>query len=188
VTVLGKQGHRRVRFSSPIHAGLECRPQPTLRTKSVDPNFAEIPATVPEAYLEYMRFVDSKIDDLKAQDQVLRVAMILAKSALGENLVQANVRATVALALIVQNSIASGESLLEVLRDAGVITTSVLQGYTYVASVLDPLAEYLAADSWAEDIQKDATVLQGLEKRLVSPGFKGDGFRTALQLILQAPS
>jgi hypothetical protein len=159
-----------------------------LRTKSVDPNFAEIPATVPEAYLEYIRFVGSKSDDLTAQDQVLRVAMILAKTVLGEDLVPAKVRMTVALAMIGQNSIASGESLLEVLRDAGVIATSVLQGYTYVTYVLDPLAEYLAAYSWAEDIQKDATVLQGLEKRFASPGFKGDGFRTALQLILQTPS
>jgi hypothetical protein len=35
-----------------------------LRTKSVDPNFDEISTTVPEAYLEYIRFVGSKSTNL----------------------------------------------------------------------------------------------------------------------------
>lgn len=159
-----------------------------LRTQASDPNFDQIPATVPEAYLEYIRFIGTKTDDLTASDQVLRVAMIVAKASLGEDLVPAKVRMSVALNLINQASIANGESWLELLRDAGVLVVSTMQAYTCVAYLLDPLAEYLAAYSWAEEIQKNGAALQDLQERFTVSSFKGDGFRTALQLILQTTS
>jgi hypothetical protein len=74
--------------------------------------------------------------------------------------------------------------MMPLLRDAGVIATSVLQVTPMWLTYSILLAECLAAYSWAEDLRKDATVLQGLEKRFAAPGFKGDGFRTALWLIL----
>jgi hypothetical protein len=155
-----------------------------LRTQADDPQFEGIPATVPEAYVEYIRAVGQKDGDPMSSDRILRAAIVIAKLCLGQNFLPSRVRSDSIIDALKAEGFSPPEDSVNPLVEAGVLLETAAAPNTFVSFVLDPLAEYLGAYAWREDIGKNPSLLPALQQVFASEEFRGEGFRIAFTLVM----
>jgi hypothetical protein len=152
---------------------------------SRDQTLDDLPATVAEAYFDYLRqlFRDTA---LIGADKMLTAVKAIAKLSLGGRFVPANFSSDSALRLL-ESILGTGSDVaLEALVASGILSTEELGLGRSLRFVFDPLAEFCAAYAYAEDLGNDAARWASFLERLDDADSSSSGFRTALALIAAA--
>ena len=151
----------------------------------------ELPATVPDAYFAYLRQVNpsgASVPNAMSDEDMLRAAKILARLATEKAFVPrefALSRARMELAARGWTR-PEGADPVRRLTDNGVLQTREAGADHLLRFVLDPVAEFLAAMSWAEECGTSAAAWENLFRRVDAQSSYHGGFETALMMICRA--
>lgn len=147
----------------------------------------QLPASVPEAYFEYLCMVnpdDSTSEHHLENERMLVAARALARLALGENYVPKDVPKERARGALRARGFTEAPDPIERLARNGVIVERSYGGRSLLSFALDPVAEYLAADDALEEAGDRVEDLDALLASVRAKGASAAGFLVALELTL----
>lgn len=147
-----------------------------------------LPRSIPATFADELRDknpTDAGAPHFMLHDQMFRAARLLARESLGDNYVPQEITLDKARDVLRAAGWTNPATLDPVtrlqmngaliLRDEGTRTT--------VSFALDPVAEFLAAESYVEEIGMDIDRMEALRAKVISQGEPASGFLAALQIV-----
>lgn len=147
----------------------------------------ELPRSIGEAYLEFVQLI---VRTANISDNILALALvkILAKASLGDNFLPGRFNLQRALDA---SGIGAAEARMDIFRkllSAGLLGKEDVGLQVLCQFALDPVAEFCAAYSYAEECGFDTNRWRDLIGRVTTNGHSAKGFKTALFSIVMAYS
>jgi hypothetical protein len=150
-----------------------------------------LPTSVPYVYFAYLRDTNPKGEGVVNQltDEATRnAAEALGKESLGDNFVPRDFSKTKARSILSQMGSNESEKLDPIRRliDNQVLMAKQAATGELLRFVLDPIAEYVAASSYAQEFGNDPAKWKELINKVREKGTTAAGFLTALELVWRA--
>jgi hypothetical protein len=151
----------------------------------------ELPKSVPDVYFAYLRGVNPQGDGVinrVGDEEMLQVAELLGRQAVDKDFVPREFAKSAARTRLEAQGLggAGKPDALQRLVSNGVLVERKRGTDDFLRFLLDPVAEFLAAMSWARRCAGSSEEWDALRDQVAQRGAQASGFATALALVCEA--